>query len=83
MEAVKALLKDNGLLMVLIKPQFEAEKHEIGRGGIIKDSTVHTRVVEKVISGIEGHGFKNEGIIDSPILGAQGNKEFIGLFKRI
>ncbi len=83
MDAVKALLKEDGLLIVLIKPQFEAEKHEVGRGGIIKDAVVHKRVVEKVVKGIELHGFKSEGVIDSPILGMQGNKEFIGLFKRI
>jgi len=83
MEAVQALLKKDGQLIVLIKPQFEAQKHEVGRGGIIKDAEVHKRVVEKVTTGIELHGFKGEGVIDSPILGTQGNKEFIGLFKRI
>ena len=82
MDAVKAILKDDGMLIVLIKPQFEAEKHEIGRGGIIKDAQVHQKVIDKVVSGIVSHGFMSMGVIESPILGSQGNKEFIGFFKR-
>ena len=82
MDAVKAVLKPNGHLLVLIKPQFEAERHEVGRGGIIKDEEIHTHVVKKVTEGILLHGFELKGTIDSPILGAAGNKEFLALFKR-
>jgi len=83
MDAIKALLKKDGMLIVLIKPQFEAERHEIGRGGIIRDAHVHKKVVDKVVNGIALQGFTSMGVIESPILGSQGNKEFIGVFKRI
>jgi 23S rRNA (cytidine1920-2'-O)/16S rRNA (cytidine1409-2'-O)-methyltransferase len=83
MDAVKAVLKSGGHLLVLIKPQFEAERHEVGRGGIIKDEDIHTQVVKKVTEGILLHGFELKGIIDSPILGAAGNKEFLALFRRV
>jgi 23S rRNA (cytidine1920-2'-O)/16S rRNA (cytidine1409-2'-O)-methyltransferase len=82
MDAVKAVLKPEGYLLVLIKPQFEAERHEVGRGGIIKDEEIHTQVVKKVTEGILLHGFELTGTIDSPILGAAGNKEFLALFNR-
>ncbi len=83
MHAVCAVLKPTGSLLTLIKPQFEAERHEVGRGGIIKDSKIHQRVVEQVIRGIESYGFACQGVIESPILGTSGNKEFFAYFKRI
>ena len=84
MNAVKALLKKNeGMLIVLITPQFEAERHDIGRGGIIKDSLIHEKVTEKVTKAIVAEGFTLVGITDSPILGSEGNKEFLAVFKRI
>lgn len=82
MDAVCAVLKPQGQLVVLIKPQFEAERHQVGRGGIIKDEAVHQEVIEKVTSGIVAHGFTCVGVIESPIAGATGNKEFLGYFKR-
>lgn len=82
MDAVNALLKEKGALIVLIKPQLESEKHEIGRGGIIKDATIHKRVIDKVTQGITQYGFTPKGIVDSPILGSHGNKEFLALFTR-
>jgi 23S rRNA (cytidine1920-2'-O)/16S rRNA (cytidine1409-2'-O)-methyltransferase len=82
MEAVDSLLKKNGALIVLIKPQFEAGKHEVGRGGIVKDSQVHEQVIRKIQEGIAAHGYICKGIIESPLEGATGNKEFLGYFKR-
>ena len=79
--AVKKLLQDSGRILALIKPQFESERHEIGKGGIIKDPKIHTRVVEKVVEDFKKQGFVLEGLIESPLLGTQGNKEFLGLFK--
>jgi len=81
MDAVSKLLKDEGQLVTLIKPQFEAHKGEVGRGGIITDPDVHKDVIKRVIEGVEAHGFTNIGVIDSPILGATGNKEFLAYFK--
>ncbi len=82
MDAVLGLMKDKGQLITLIKPQFEAERHEVGKGGIIKDPEVHKRVVEKVIKAIEDYGLSYLGSIESPILGSSGNKEFLAYFKR-
>ena len=70
-------------MLVLIKPQFEAGKHEVGKGGIIKDSAVHAAVIERVKAGIESYGYQCQGVIESPIEGATGNKEFLAYFKRI
>lgn len=83
MDAVKAVLKSDGHLIVLIKPQFEAARHEVGRGGVIKDDVIHRQVVEQVTQGIALHGFEYKQCIESPILGAAGNKEFLAFFKRL
>lgn len=80
MDAVNAILKPHGKLIVLIKPQFEARKHEVGRGGIIRDERIHKEVIDRVKSGVEAFGYSCQGIIDSPIEGATGNKEFLGYF---
>ena len=76
MPAVVKLMKDNAELILLIKPQFEAERVNVGKGGVIKDAKVHEKVVKKVVDGIEAFGFKCQGVTDSPILGMSGNKEF-------
>ena len=80
MPAVTPLLKEGGKLIVLIKPQFEAERRQVGRGGIIKDPEVHKQVEEKVVAGIKGFGFDLQGVIESPITGTHGNKEFLAYF---
>jgi len=82
MDAVTALLKNDGQLITLIKPQFEAGKEEVGKGGVITDPAVHKKVVRQVVEGIERHGFTCKGVIESPILGATGNKEFLAYFVR-
>lgn len=82
MGAVDAILKPHGKLIVLIKPQFEARREQVGKGGIIKDAKVHEDVIKHVTHGIEEHGYKLVGVIESPILGAEGNKEFLAYFER-
>ncbi len=82
MDAVVSLLKDDGHLITLIKPQFESHKGEVGRGGIITDPVVHKAIINRMIEGIEAYGFICMGLVESPILGAAGNKEFLALFKR-
>jgi len=82
MDAVLSLLKDDGQLITLIKPQFEAQRKDVGRGGIIKDPKVHDAVVERVTNGIKERGFTLVGVVESPITGASGNKEFLAYFKR-
>ncbi len=80
MDAVKRQLKTDGKLIVLIKPQFEAEKHQVGKGGIIKDPAIHQEVIEKITKGIEAQGFLCKGVVESPIEGGHGNKEFLAYF---
>jgi 23S rRNA (cytidine1920-2'-O)/16S rRNA (cytidine1409-2'-O)-methyltransferase len=82
MDAVDAVLKPEGTLIVLIKPQFEARKEEVGKGGIIRDAKIHQEVIERVTVGIGRHGYNCQGVIESPIEGATGNKEFLVYFIR-
>jgi len=82
MHAVTAVLKPKGTLVVLIKPQFEARRDQIGKGGIISDPKVHQEVIDRVTSGIVEQGFEYVGITESPILGSEGNKEFLAYFRR-
>lgn len=71
------ILKPEGRLIALIKPQFEVGKGEVGKGGIVRDESKHKEVIEKIKSFLAGHGFTVKGVIPSPILGTQGNKEFL------
>lgn len=80
LSALKNLLSENGKIIVLIKPQFEVGKGEVGKGGIVKDESKHAEVIEKVNKFAAEIGLKNLGLIDSPILGADGNKEFLALY---
>ncbi len=78
---VSSVLKDGGLFVSLIKPQFEAGKSGIGKNGIVKDEKVHLHVCEKIKENARLFGLENLKIIESPILGGDGNKEFLGLFR--
>jgi len=80
MPALKDLLAENGRIIVLIKPQFEVGKGEVGKGGIVKDAAKHLEVIKYVNDFAKTIGLKNQGLIDSPILGADGNKEFLALY---
>jgi 23S rRNA (cytidine1920-2'-O)/16S rRNA (cytidine1409-2'-O)-methyltransferase len=80
--ALKDLLAANGKIIVLIKPQFEVGKGEVGKGGIVRDAEKHTQVIEMVSGFAENIGLINKGLIDSPILGADGNKEFLALYEQ-
>lgn len=82
-DVVHHALKEHGKLIVLIKPQFEAGREDVGRGGIIKDDAVHARVLDIVVAGIIAKGFALQGTTDSPILGSSGNKEFLGYFTKL
>ncbi len=78
--ALIPLLKKPGQLVSLIKPQFEVGKGEVGKGGIVRDEQKHTEVVAKCVQFAEHAGLRSVGVIESPITGAEGNKEFLGLF---
>ena len=64
-------------LVALIKPQFEVEKHEVGKGGVVRDTALHERVCNEVRDWLEGLGWQTQGIVRSPITGPQGNVEFL------
>jgi 23S rRNA (cytidine1920-2'-O)/16S rRNA (cytidine1409-2'-O)-methyltransferase len=79
--SVANLLKDDGYLVVLLKPQFEAKRSEVGKGGIVKQPLVHARVIGRFVAWAVGHGFRLGGLVASPILGASGNREFFLLLR--
>ncbi|MEP7272441.1 MAG: TlyA family RNA methyltransferase [Acidobacteriota bacterium] len=74
------LLEADGRVIVLIKPQFEVGRDEVGRGGIVRDARAQFRVVEEIVSFAAGVGLKCVGTLESPILGADGNREFLACF---
>ncbi|KAL1558714.1 carnosine N-methyltransferase [Salvia divinorum] len=82
MPAVINLMKNDAMLVTLIKPQFEAHRSQVGGGGIVRDLLVHQEVLAKIINGVQGFGFQCQGWIDSPLKGADGNKEFLASFSR-
>jgi 23S rRNA (cytidine1920-2'-O)/16S rRNA (cytidine1409-2'-O)-methyltransferase len=63
--------------VLLIKPQFEAGKKHVGRGGLIKDADIHAMVCEQTAEFVETLGWQVDGIVPSPILGGEGNAEFL------
>jgi 23S rRNA (cytidine1920-2'-O)/16S rRNA (cytidine1409-2'-O)-methyltransferase len=74
---VKNLLKPKGILIALIKPQFEVGKGEVGKKGVVRDDSKYAVVIDKITSFLEGEYFDIIGVMPSPILGAEGNKEFL------
>lgn len=64
-------------LVALIKPQFEAERGEVGKNGVVRDADVHARVCADVCGWVEAQGWQVTGIVPSPITGPQGNVEFL------
>lgn len=75
--ALPPLLDAAADLVVLVKPQFEVGKGEVGKGGIVKDPALHQKSVDRVRSAAGGIGFTVKGVIESPIQGAEGNREFL------
>jgi 23S rRNA (cytidine1920-2'-O)/16S rRNA (cytidine1409-2'-O)-methyltransferase len=76
------LLTTGGRMVTLIKPQFEVGRGEVGRGGIVTDSFKHERVIEDLKKFATDLKLTVVGVIDSPILGASGNKEFLLLCEK-
>ena len=69
--------RPGGRLVALVKPQFEAERTEIGKGGVVRDPDVHVRVSNAAKSWVESRGWNVVGLVESPITGPEGNKEFL------
>ncbi len=74
--AAVSLLKEAGEMVILVKPQFEAGRGQVGKGGIVRDPELQAQACERVARRVEESGFRTS-VIESPILGAEGNKEFL------
>lgn len=77
---VDKLLNAGAGIIALIKPQFEAGKDSVGKGGIVRDEAVRTKCVERVCHAAKLLGWKGKGVVKSPITGADGNIEFLAWF---
>jgi 23S rRNA (cytidine1920-2'-O)/16S rRNA (cytidine1409-2'-O)-methyltransferase len=77
-----ALIKEGGDIVALIKPQFEVSKGEVGKGGVVRDHQKHERVVNEVACSAEPLGLRVNGVMESPLLGPKGNREFFIYFKK-
>jgi 23S rRNA (cytidine1920-2'-O)/16S rRNA (cytidine1409-2'-O)-methyltransferase len=71
------LLAGDADVVALVKPQFEAGRSEVGKGGIVRDETVHTRVIDEVTAAASALGLSRIGLTESPITGMDGNREFL------
>lgn len=80
--AVTALLKEEALVMALIKPQFEAGREKVGKKGVVKDPAVHRDVIENVLQSSQTNGLAPLNLSYSPITGPEGNIEFLLLLKK-
>ena len=78
----KELLSKEGEMVCLIKPQFEAGREKVGKKGVVRDSTVHEEVIEKVISFAREIGFSVLNLDFSPIKGPEGNIEYLVYIKK-
>ncbi len=74
--AMAGVLKSNGRMVVLVKPQFEVGRDHVGKGGIVREPELHAECCAKVRECVEALGFET-GMMESPITGAEGNKEFL------
>ncbi len=75
--AAAGWLKANGRFVVLIKPQFEAGRSQVGKGGVVRDPAVHRQVLVGLLGWAEGKGWGLQGLIPSPVVGPAGNVEFL------
>jgi 23S rRNA (cytidine1920-2'-O)/16S rRNA (cytidine1409-2'-O)-methyltransferase len=74
--AIAPLLQPAGEMVILVKPQFEVGREQVGKGGIVRDPQLHRSACERVENAVRRMNYTTE-IIESPILGAEGNKEFL------
>ena len=80
--AVRDLLRPEGWVVALVKPQFEAGPARVGRGGVVRDPAVHREVLRKVVEAASELGFQLFGLTFSPVRGPAGNIEFLAGFRR-
>src|SRR3984893_17575110 len=70
------LITPNGMILALVKPQFELQRKDVGRGGIVRDPVLHEKAQRKIIKFVEASRNRVDGLVPSPIAGADGNQEF-------
>ncbi|MBI9084306.1 MAG: TlyA family RNA methyltransferase [Desulfobacterales bacterium] len=75
--AALGFVKPGGVILALIKPQFEVGRDKVGKGGVVRDPTLHDAVIEDLSRFFDDHGLRCRGVVASPILGPKGNREFI------
>jgi 23S rRNA (cytidine1920-2'-O)/16S rRNA (cytidine1409-2'-O)-methyltransferase len=71
------LVKEGGEIVALIKPQFEVGRGQVGKGGVVRDEKKHREVIDSICSLVETLGLDVKGVLESPLLGPKGNKEFL------
>lgn len=81
LQVIPPLLCPEAIVVTLIKPQFEVGRDEVGKGGIVRDEAAQQRVVEEITGFAASIGLRLRAVIDSPILGADGNREFLACFE--
>ncbi|MCR9171680.1 MAG: TlyA family RNA methyltransferase [bacterium] len=79
---VHAFMKPNAWMIALVKPQFEVGKKNIGKGGVVRDKQLYPKVIEDVKQSAARNKLEWQATIDSPILGGDGNREFLMLLKK-
>ena len=77
LERPMTFAREGARLLALIKPQFEAGRDEVGKGGVVRDPAVHARVCDDVVAWLEASGWSVAGVTESPITGPEGNVEFL------
>jgi 23S rRNA (cytidine1920-2'-O)/16S rRNA (cytidine1409-2'-O)-methyltransferase len=77
LDSALGLAKTRARLVALVKPQFEADREEIGKGGVVRDTAVHERVCAAAAEWVRSRGWTVEGVVQSPITGPEGNVEFL------
>ncbi|RUS48075.1 TlyA family RNA methyltransferase [Cohnella sp. AR92] len=80
--ALAPLLKEGSGTVALIKPQFEAGREQVGKSGVVRDSSVHEAVIREILTFAGGLGFELQGLTFSPITGGEGNIEFLAYWRR-
>lgn len=80
--AILNLLNDEGCLVTLIKPQFEAGREKVKKSGVVRDSSVHTEVIKMVVDFFKKDGLKLLGLTYSPVKGPEGNIEYLAYFSK-
>ena len=77
LERPMTFAKPDARLMALVKPQFEAGRGEVGKGGVVRDDAVRARVCDEVAAWLTGQGWHVAGVVESPITGPEGNVEYL------